>query len=155
MDPVLRSIHILKRGGLSGLDRSGYCQGGLTNQEVERKIALYQENYNLLNNMVSVSTRVNKYLNCDSMSGKMMSKQTRPIRECKEIEKSNLALYLKIVNSKPSVTKTSKLFKKEVDRTHLASMLSNRTGNAQRVKAMANGALYERYGSTGSSNRLI
>ena len=94
VDPVLRSIHILKRGNLSGLNRSGYCQGGLTNSEVERKIALYQENYNLLNNMVSVSTRANKYLNCDSRSGTMMSKQTRHVREHKKIEKANLSLYL-------------------------------------------------------------
>ena len=39
-EPILKSLHILQRGGLTGHERSGYCQGGLTTAEVNRKLEM-------------------------------------------------------------------------------------------------------------------
>ena len=71
----------------------------------------------------------------------MMDKQTRAIREARELEKANLSLYLSIVNSKPSLTKVQKLREKEANRTKLVSLLSRRTSNATRIKNMADSLL--------------
>ena len=39
-EPILKSLHILQRGGLTRHERSGYCQGGLTSTEVSRKLEM-------------------------------------------------------------------------------------------------------------------
>ena len=39
-EPILKSLHILQRGGLTHHERSGYCQGGLTTTEVNRKLKM-------------------------------------------------------------------------------------------------------------------
>ena len=44
-------------------------------------------NLNLMNKLSVISDRKNDYVNCDSKSGTMMSKQTRVEREKQEIEK--------------------------------------------------------------------
>jgi len=72
-EPILKSLHILQRGGLGKHQRSGYCQGGLTSSEVTRKLEMQQDNYTLMNRMSQVTLRKNKYVDNDSRSGKMMT----------------------------------------------------------------------------------
>ncbi len=105
-EPILQNLHILQRGGLSKLPRSGFCQGGLTSDEVSRKIELQRDNYNLMSKLSRVSLRKNGYVNCNSRSGKMMSRQTRLMRQKRDLEKANLGMYLQIVSADPSVTPT-------------------------------------------------
>ena len=58
--------------------RSGFCQGGLSSSEVSKKLDMQRENFDLMQKLSHVSLRKNSYVDCDSKSGKMMSKQTRP-----------------------------------------------------------------------------
>lgn len=39
-EPIIKSLHILQRGGLTRHARSGFCQGGLTSAEVVRKLEM-------------------------------------------------------------------------------------------------------------------
>ena len=105
--------------------------------------------------MSEVTQRKNKYVDNDSRSGRMMSRQTREARERRELEKANLSLYLTIVHTQPSLTKVEKLRRLEKNRSRLSGILSSRRTNADRVKSMANSLLKEKYGTTGSSNRLF
>ena len=60
-DQTKLSKHILRKGSISSLARSGMCQGGLSKQEVERKLEMQRENYNLMNSLAQVSSRKNQY----------------------------------------------------------------------------------------------
>lgn len=73
-EPVLLNLKILQRGNLSKAARSGYCQGGLSSNEILNKIEHQRENYMLMTKMGKVTTRTNKYVKCHSMSGKMMDR---------------------------------------------------------------------------------
>ena len=75
------------------------------------------------------------------MSGKMMSRQTRPKREKRELERANLGLYLSIVNSTPQVSSVESLKICEKKRAKLTKVLSRRVQNADRVKTLANSLL--------------
>ena len=66
-----------------------------------------------------------------------------------------MSLYLTIVHTQPSLTKVEKLRRLEKNRSRLSGILSSRRTNADRVKSMANSLLKEKYGTTGSSNRLF
>ena len=108
-----------------------------------------------MNQMSQVTLRKNKYIDNDSWSGKMMTRQTREARQKRELEKANLSLYLTIVHTQPSVSKVEKLRQLEKNRSRLSGVLSTRRSNADRVKSMADSLLKEKYGTTGSSNRLF
>ena len=69
-----------------------------------------------MNRMSQVTLRKNKYVHNGSRSGKMMSRQTREARSKRELEHSNLSLYLTIVHTNPSVSKVEKLRKLEQNR---------------------------------------
>jgi len=102
----------------------------------------------------SVSLRNNQYT-FDSKFSKMMTKQTRMSRQRRDLEKANLGLYLNIVHTKPSVDKVDNLRMGESKRSRMVGILSKRVANAGRVKSLADTLLRQRYGTTGSSNRLF
>lgn len=120
-----------------------------------RKLEVQRENYNLMTQILRTQNRVNRYVDNNSLSGKMMSKQTRPQRAKKDLDLQNLSLYLQIVDSKPSVFSAKKLRQMEKQRTKLSHSLRNKTLNATRVKKLADAKLSARFGSGGSSNRLF
>lgn len=53
------------------------------------------------------------------------------------------------------MSKVDKLRQLEKNRSRLSGILSTRRSNADRVKSMADNLLKEKYGTTGSSNRLF
>ena len=53
------------------------------------------------------------------------------------------------------MSKVEKLRQLEKNRSRLSGILSTRRSNADRVKSMADHLLKEKYGTTGSSNRLF
>ena len=79
-DKTKLSKHILRKGSISSLARSGMCQGGLSKQEVMRKLEIQRQNDNLMTSLAHVSSRKNQY---HGPNPGMMSKQTRPQREKK------------------------------------------------------------------------
>ena len=76
-------------------------------------------------------------------------------RDKKNLEKSNLSMYLKIVSADPSVTSTHQMRNSEAKRSEFVNIISNRVTNANRVKTLADALLRTKYGTSGSSRRLI